>query len=291
MKLGNSSLVKCLAIAAAGAVCASASAQHLSLETFEEDGSILWNMNGNQMIANDGRGIDGPYILLPFEAFFGVTLSNAEGAVTGLTGDLTVHTQGLEVSFDLRNFQFLNFFGDPIDPSSRPIILELHDDGDPNEFGDECSVWYLGEPMPSMEEGWKSYTYTIPVPAGDEMPDGWGGTGAEDPVTFEPKLPEGRTFRSVLQNVSRVSITTFQPGYFYTFSMTEFGADNIEVRSLSDTVCPCDIDGNGLAVTDIFAYLSLWFAGDESAEFDGVAGIAVPDIFAYLSCWFSGCGT
>jgi hypothetical protein len=280
-----------MAIAAAGAVCASASAQQLSLETFEDDGSILWTLNGNQMILDDGRGIDGPYVVIPLDSYWGVTLGTAEGAITGLTGDLTTHTQGLQVSFDLRNFVFINFFGDPIDPASRPIILELHDDGDPREFGDEVSVWFRGDNMPSMDEGWKSYEYTIPVPDGDEMPAGWGGTGAEDPVTFEPKLPEGRTFRSVLQNVTRVSISTFEPGYFYTFSGIEFGADNVEVRSLSDTVCPCDIDGEGLAVTDIFAFLSLWFAGDEAAEFDGVPGISVPDIFAYLSCWFAGCNS
>jgi len=55
-------------------------------------------------------------------------------------------------------------------------------------------------------------------------------------------------------------------------------------------VCPADFDLNGtVAVPDIFAFLSAWFAQDPRANYDGVAGITVPDIFAFLSLWFAGC--
>ena len=54
--------------------------------------------------------------------------------------------------------------------------------------------------------------------------------------------------------------------------------------------CPPDLDGgDGLGVSDIFYFLSLWFANDEAANWDGLDGVAVPDIFAYLSDWFAGC--
>lgn len=54
------------------------------------------------------------------------------------------------------------------------------------------------------------------------------------------------------------------------------------------TPCPCEMDNNGtLNVADIFAFLSLWFAADPRADFDGANGIQVSDIFAYLSCWFA----
>jgi len=54
--------------------------------------------------------------------------------------------------------------------------------------------------------------------------------------------------------------------------------------------CPADFDGNGLReVSDIFAFLSAWFANDPRANFDQMGGIAVPDIFAFLSAWFAGC--
>jgi hypothetical protein len=50
-----------------------------------------------------------------------------------------------------------------------------------------------------------------------------------------------------------------------------------------------DVDGGGLAVTDIFGFLSLWFASDEAADFDGNQQVQVPDIFSFLGCWFGGC--
>lgn len=54
--------------------------------------------------------------------------------------------------------------------------------------------------------------------------------------------------------------------------------------------CEADLNASGDAdVPDIFAYLSLWFAGDSAADIDGVPGIAVPDIFFFLSLWFAGC--
>jgi len=54
--------------------------------------------------------------------------------------------------------------------------------------------------------------------------------------------------------------------------------------------CAADIDNSGSAdVPDIFAYLSLWFAGDAAADIDDIPGVGVPDIFAFLSLWFAGC--
>lgn len=61
-------------------------------------------------------------------------------------------------------------------------------------------------------------------------------------------------------------------------------------QSLPTTTCEADIDGSGSAnVPDIFAFLSLWFAGSPAADFDGANGLGVPDIFAFLSAWFAGC--
>jgi predicted extracellular nuclease len=61
---------------------------------------------------------------------------------------------------------------------------------------------------------------------------------------------------------------------------------------LDCTPCAADFDGNGIvAVPDIFAFLSAWFAQGPGADFDGDTAIAVPDIFAFLSAWFAGCGT
>lgn len=53
--------------------------------------------------------------------------------------------------------------------------------------------------------------------------------------------------------------------------------------------CAADYDGNGIReVTDIFTFLTDWFAGVPAAyEFGGTPG--VPAIFAFLTAWFAGC--
>lgn len=67
------------------------------------------------------------------------------------------------------------------------------------------------------------------------------------------------------------------------------GTPMIDIGAYEFPACPCDIDGGGLAVTDIFAFLGLWFAGDARADFDHDTQVQTPDIFAYLGCWFGAC--
>lgn len=45
----------------------------------------------------------------------------------------------------------------------------------------------------------------------------------------------------------------------------------------------------GPNVPDIFAYLSLWFAGNLRANFNGDCCINVIDIVDFLTAWFAGC--
>ena len=54
--------------------------------------------------------------------------------------------------------------------------------------------------------------------------------------------------------------------------------------------CPADFNGDGTRdVTDIFAFLSAWFAGAPGSDFDNSGARNVADIFAFLSAWFAGC--
>jgi hypothetical protein len=54
--------------------------------------------------------------------------------------------------------------------------------------------------------------------------------------------------------------------------------------------CQADFDQNGtVEVSDIFAFLSAWFAQNPSADVNNNGTVAVDDIFAFLSTWFAGC--
>ncbi len=54
--------------------------------------------------------------------------------------------------------------------------------------------------------------------------------------------------------------------------------------------CLGDHDGDGnRAMTDIFAFLSDWFARNDAGDADGDGTCSVPDIFAFLASWFAGC--
>lgn len=70
-------------------------------------------------------------------------------------------------------------------------------------------------------------------------------------------------------------------------------ADFIDVSGLpvpGAPPCPVDFDHvNGVNVTDIFAFLTAWFAGDTAADFNHVNGLNVTDITDFLAAWFLGC--
>lgn len=205
------------------ATSALASPTPLFFENFETPGDYQgWTVNGNQMI---DTGPGGSFMHLPLDTFFGVHLRN--DTASPMTGDLSRHGGPIRFTFDMRTFNLFNFNGDDIDTTFFPLVLELVDYGDPNDFTDDVSVYVLGETMPSQDEGWQTRSFVIPDPTSLDLPAGWGGTGDEDPVTFEPRLPADRTYADVLASVDEFRITTFVPGFFYGFNFWEIGFDNV----------------------------------------------------------------
>lgn len=59
---------------------------------------------------------------------------------------------------------------------------------------------------------------------------------------------------------------------------------------LTSAGCPADFNRDGTRnVSDIFSFLSAWFASQGPADVNCSGGTAVDDIFAFLSLWFAGC--
>jgi hypothetical protein len=114
------------------------------------------------------------------------------------------------------------------------------------------SVYSVGPPLPQVADGWTTYTWTLPDMSQTALPPGWGGTGDEDPVTFEPRLPPGRNWNNVLNTIDEVRVTTMKPGYFYSANFWEAGFDNVLMTAPGggNGCGTADFDGDGDSGTD-----------------------------------------
>jgi hypothetical protein len=240
--------MKLLGIVAGLPFCASVFAQPLVLEDFEDAEHQGWTVNGNEMTFPDDRG--GAYMGVPYLDFQGIILRN-ERSGSPVTGDLTRHGGALRVRVDVRVYQLNNWFGDPIDPRLFPLVLQFHDyDGG----SVPASVYVEGPGLPPIAEGWRTYEFIVPDPTSAVLPPGWGGTGDEDPVTFEPRLPADRTYTSVLRSVDMISVSTFRPGWAYISNFWEMGFDNIVIE-IERTGCDPDYNQDGNTDQDDVRYL------------------------------------
>jgi opacity protein-like surface antigen len=277
-----------LCAAAVSAIAADAHATVIDSQDFEGDPGTLfggWLANGNQMTFTDEFGT---FIGLPYLDFWGAELRN-DNTESPVIGDLTKYTGGMNYTASIRLFALDSFFGDPIDPANYPVVIEFIDYGDPNNPFDNVSVYKIGDTVPQIAEGWKTFSFDVPDPSQDELPDGWGGTGAEDPVTFEPILPPGRTYASVMASVDEVRISTFVPGFFYGANFWQIGFDDAVVTG-EITSCPADFDGSGFVDTEDFdAFVRAYEAGDDSADFDGTGFVDTDDFDAFVRAFETGC--
>jgi hypothetical protein len=86
-------------------------------------------------------------------------------------------------------------------------------------------------------------------------------------------------------NSAPAQLTAFAGGLLFAADDNQNGRELFVWRP--DGACPCDWDVSGVTEpTDVFAFLSDWFAGNGDFNSDGAT--AVPDIFGFLSCYF-GC--
>ncbi len=207
---------------------------------------------------------------------------------TAVTGDLTRYgTHGLRISVDVRTFQLNNFFFEPMNPHWFPLTLELTDYTD----NGPVSVYLTAHTMPAIEDGWTRISYDIPDPTQAALPAGWGGTGAEDPTTFAPILPPDRTYTSVLQNVDRLSISTFQPGFFYSANFWEAGFDNLRIEVIGDTFACNDFNQDGsVDPDDLGDFINCYFLpGCDRADFNHDDNVNPDDLGDFINAYFGGC--
>jgi hypothetical protein len=144
----------------------------------------------------------------------------------GFLGDYTQY-ESVTLSIDVK-VNAIDFYGTPV---SRNLILDLrsYDHGQGGYFW--SSVWYNLSPIEGGLD-WATYEITFD-PQATEMPDGWGGTGYEDPDTYEPMLPPGVTFGDIMTSIQEVSFSTYEPGYMYSVNTYfDVQVDNIAIDAI-----------------------------------------------------------
>lgn len=154
---------------------------------------------------------------------FGITFANDSNPA--FVFDLTT-LAGIRIAIDLK-VDNLEFFGSPV---SRPWLVDLRDTDDAEPGYPWTSVWFKFADVAQASTGaWTTFGVVIAEPEATELPEGWGGYGAED-AQGNPILPPDRTFASVLAGVDEIAFTTLEPGFFFGFTDHTFRIDNVTLE-------------------------------------------------------------
>jgi len=252
-----------------------------TITTFDT-GTEGWSISGRETI-DEGGGNPGENMHGILVDVFGADTRNRTNVE--FLGDYNRFGGSIEISIDIK-VNSIDFFGTPV---PRELVVDLRNFDDQTGFT-WASVWYsLGVLDSRVNNEWTTYKIIIEDTATLDLPAGWRGSGAEDPDTFEPILPEGRTFASVLEQVDEITFTTFVPGFFFGFTNFDVQVDNITVRSIG-APCPADLTGDGdLNFFDVSAFLSAFSASDPSADFTGDGSFNFFDVSAFLTAFSAGC--
>jgi hypothetical protein len=132
------------------------------------------------------------------------------------------------------------------------------------------------------------------TPSGD---DGVTWTNAE---TVGPNTPQsqGGWFQGTISVASLITPTANVRVRFVaddaTGAVVEAAVDDFAVTAVTcgapPAACRADYNGqNGVELTDIFNFLSDWFAGNTRADFNQNGSVELTDIFQFLNAWFAGC--
>jgi hypothetical protein len=225
---------------------ATASAATSTTTTFTGGNTEGWTGTGGfggatAVDFNDGNPLPSFRTQFPSFAIFGITFANDTNPA--FLGSYTQAPFTISIDHKTRILGLIN-------PGVRDLVLELRDYDNPPTGYPYVSVFYdlgdLRDPNAGGSGNWELGTVTVANPNQSTLPAGWGGTGAENPVTFEPELPPDRTFASVLASVDEIVFTTFKPGLFYTDNFFDVAVDNISLSFIPEPGALSVLCGAGL---------------------------------------------
>ena len=275
-----------------GSACVIAATAAAGITEFEA-GTEDWSVSGRDDISATG-GNPGANMDVVLLDVFGAEIRNTSNPA--FLGDYTARGP-VRFTVDVKT-NSIDFFGTPV---TRDLVVDIRDYNPPGSNYPWVSVWFMLGTLDANEPGWHTYSVEVLDPNASDLPDGWGGTGDEDPNTFEPRLPPGRTFASVLASVDELHFTTFVPGYFYGFTNFDMQVDNVGFVALppafarGDANCDgstdfFDIDPFLLALFDPAAYNATHCGGSNTTvDVDCSTAVDFFDIDPFLSCLFATC--
>jgi hypothetical protein len=127
---------------------------------------------------------------------------------------------------DVKTVSMEDFMGNQ---SSRPFGVMLIDRDIQGIDGPSGVYFQLGDLGVDFNPSWTTYSVTIANPASPTLPAGWIGFGSTNMQTYEPELPAGATFASVLAGVDEFRFSGAVPGYFFDPVIADYYVDNISV--------------------------------------------------------------
>jgi len=270
---------KLAAILAGACFSAAALAGDGHVVTFD-NGPEGWSVNGAATIIQHG-GNPGANLHHVQPDTFGISVRTTtnEHFVTDFT-----QTGPVKISIDFK-VNSITFFGTEV---PRDIVLELMDFDVEGNYPYN-SVWFNAGQLPAPGTGWVTYEFIIDDVHSSELPEGWGGTGDEDPNTYEPILPAGRTWSDMLQSIDQVQFTTFVPGYMYGFTNYDIQVDNISITPLAPD-CPADVTGDGsVNLADLNLVLANFGQNTDEGDTNGDGVVDLADLNAVLAAFGTDC--
>ena len=163
------------------------------------------------------------------QAFFPTLRTGALGepANNDFLGDFSAFDEVI-FGLDLRTESLTSTTGNPI---AREIGIMLIDRDIQGPNGSSGVYTTLGVMNGFATPTWETLSVTIDDPTSTTLPSGWIGFGDEDPNSFEPILPAGAAFATVLAGVDEFRITGAVPRFFFGFANFDVRIDNVRVST------------------------------------------------------------
>ena len=249
----------------ASVVVISSSATNGQVEGF--DGGSNGGFIGNFVFESTGGNPDGNARINFGGPFFFPSLRTGgidEPVNEIFLGDFSGFEQ-VEFSFDVRVDLLQSFAGNEI---VRPFGIMLIDrdvmgPNGPSGIFFETEFW-----SSTNQDDWTTCAVNIEDPTVDALPPGWIGFGDEDPSTFEPILPPGATFATVLSSVDEFRLTGAVPGFFFNNAFFDARIDNVRVSAKASCL-PGDVNQDQtIDLLDVAPFVNLISTGRFQCEAD-----------------------